>query len=875
MNLLRRVGRMSRREVVHRLRTALRTQAQRAAVRLTAPRWDRRQLRHVLHGPCLDAGARTLLARRDWKSLETRVRTAMRQRPSRFVLDPAQAALRARAIVDRWPQAPAEASRDADRILAGRYDLLGYADLALSPEPSTIDWHHDPVHSRTAPRRFWADVPFLDPECGDHKIIWELNRHQHFLRLGRALWLTRDVRYGGRIVAEVQSWMHANPPLVGTNWASMLELGFRSLSWVAGIHFLLGTECDASDADSKTAGTPWLLDMCLAIDRQLTHVEANLSYYFSPNTHLAGEALALYVAGMALPELARSSRWAACGRTVLLREVVAQIEPDGGHVERSTHYHRYMLDFYLLAWQTAVLGGDRDAAAVFRAAVDRLATFMRCVTDAHGRMPAIGDDDGGLLWPVTGRDPRDVRDSLSLAAVLLGRPDLADWDIPEEVYWLAPAALVAAAAAGAGPGASVAPVETGVFPESGFVTVRTNGGDHLVLDAGPHGFRNGGHAHADALSLTMSLSGRPLLVDPGTATYTMDPALRDRMRSSLLHNTVTFDGRSSARPAGPFRWMTVANARLEYCRGNRRLALARASHDGYAPLEHRRTVVYGCGGWLIVDEARATGTHHAEARWHFDPAWTVRVEGASVVRATEHGGGEAFLCVDAGALALIRGAADRSGGWVSPRYGALVPTTTAAVERSLGPGEAMFTWISGGPPPHGLQRLSPGDTGTLGATLEWDGVRIVTVLRPAGHQQPGEPLSGDGYRTDGCFLQYARGARGSSVALVDASRAEAEDSCFLSVVCDDVVPDLYAGFDGVTLDVCASRPPSALGISGGGAAQAERIVLNGVEIRTPAAAGGDAVTLRAADWPAAGGEQTTAETRRMWPGMPSAQPAAS
>ena len=42
----------------------------------------------------------------------------------------------------------------------------------------------DPVHARRVPRQFWSTVPYLDPECGDHKIIWELNRHQHWLVLG-------------------------------------------------------------------------------------------------------------------------------------------------------------------------------------------------------------------------------------------------------------------------------------------------------------------------------------------------------------------------------------------------------------------------------------------------------------------------------------------------------------------------------------------------------------------------------------------------------------------------------------------------------------------------------------------------------------------
>jgi hypothetical protein len=52
-----------------------------------------------------------------------------------------------------------------------------------------------PVHHRSAPRVSWAEVPYLDPAIGDHKIIWELNRHQYWLQLARAAWLTRDQRY--------------------------------------------------------------------------------------------------------------------------------------------------------------------------------------------------------------------------------------------------------------------------------------------------------------------------------------------------------------------------------------------------------------------------------------------------------------------------------------------------------------------------------------------------------------------------------------------------------------------------------------------------------------------------------------------------------
>jgi uncharacterized heparinase superfamily protein len=146
------------------------------------------------------------------------------------------------------------------------------------------------------------------------------------------------------------------------------------------------------------------VDLLAALDRQLTHVDHNLSLYFSPNTHLTGEALALYVAGAALPELAASTRWIDTGRGVLLTEIDRQIEADGGHAERSTHYHRYTLDFYVLALQTARRIGDQDAEERFREALERVVPFARAMADRQGRLPLIGDDDAGRLWPIAGRE---------------------------------------------------------------------------------------------------------------------------------------------------------------------------------------------------------------------------------------------------------------------------------------------------------------------------------------------------------------------------------------------------------------------------------------------------------------------------------------
>src|SRR5206468_4773432 len=99
------------------------------------------------------------------------------------------------------------------------------------------------------------------------------------------------------------------------------------------------------------------------------------------------------------------------------------------------------------------------------------------------------------------------------------------------------------------------------LPDTGYYVSRSSDGSHLVIDGGPHGYQNGGHAHADALSLTLRVRGVPLLVDPGTCCYTTSRTIRDRFRPTALHNTLALDGRPQSITRGPFHWSHVADAR--------------------------------------------------------------------------------------------------------------------------------------------------------------------------------------------------------------------------------------------------------------------------------------------------------------------------
>jgi hypothetical protein len=836
-----RLRHMTRDELSWRGRVAVRTRLQHVGARLRPPRWDRERLRRVLDRRVTDAAVRGAMEGGDWQAVHRALFRLLERRPSHFALDHSSAPALVAEVRERWPHAPADAAARADRMLAGRYDILGYQGLSFAPSGREVDWHLDPVHDRRAPAAFWADVPYLDAAIGDHKIIWEINRHQHWLPLGRALWLTEDARYGHAIVEQLESWLAANPPLVGINWASMLEIGLRALSWVWALHFLLAESRSRSGSRSERSESeepPWVVDMLVALDRQLTHVEQNLSHYFSPNTHLTGEALALYVVGVALPELAASERWITRGREILLREIDRQIHADGGHAEGSTHYHRYSLDIYLLALLTARREQDTEATARFADAVTRLAAFARGVADDRGMFPLIGDDDGGMLWPIMGRACRDVRDSLALAAVLLKQPDLAPWGIPEEVFWVGGRAAIDRAGL-VEPDRDTRPLRTKpnppsrLFPDSGYFVARDANGNHAVFDVGRHGYLNAGHAHADALALTLTLIHRPLLVDPGTSTY-VERTVRDRMRDTASHNTVTIDGRPQSIPADPFHWATRTDARLHASRHNPAFDWAEASHDGYAPLRHQRTLLRSSSGWLVVDEILGGGRHTANARWHFDPEWTVTADAPGRLRAMHADGACAWLLHDADTADLVRGDATAGLGWYAGVYGRLEPTWAARLTRARVAPFHVVTWI--GPAVDGsrpsLDRLvvaSDRGGAAVAARVSVDDRVSVFLLRP------GEPPWRDArsagtsdYRTDARLLHYStRAGALATLDVIDASDVSALHDGWLSLAADAPVGELHIGVEDRAMDLRAVEPPARLRLQGVILATLGAIRLNG------------------------------------------------
>ena len=682
------------------------------------PAWRRSDLARLLdrHAHPLVRDAQQACARGDYLAAHVALAHHFATRMPRWPIAAVRRDALTQEIRRRFPEAATQARDRADSILAGRIDLLGYRGLHLGHPPG---WHADVVNGRHAPRGYWATVPFLDPASGDHKVIWEVNRHQQFLTLGTAFWLTGDVRYRNGFIALLEDWLPANPPLDGTNWASMLELSFRALSWTYATEFF----CDGAAHDD----TPWLVDLLVALDRQLTHIAQNLSIYFSPNTHLSGEALALYAVSAAFPELRGSRTRVDRGRDILVREARRQVRTDGGHAELSSHYHRYSTDFYLLALLVARRTDD-PAAPWFEETLRAQSGYLRTIADDSGRLPHIGDDDGGLLFRFGPSDTSDAAATLSAAASALGDDTLAVRPAGPEVYWIL----------GEPPVVPHQPISPASWPsrllaETGYFVSRTRAG-HLVFDGGPHGFLNGGHAHADALAIVLTVGGEPLLIDPGTGTYTMDEAARNRFRSTAMHNTVTVDGRSLAEPRGPFHWNRQTDARMLVARSGVEGDFAVGTHDGYGFPQYRAVLTIPELGWLIVDHLAPRSTVRIDAWWHLAPAWTATTEET----------GFALLHSSGRRLALATTVQDRQivpSTW-SPEYGRIEPTMTLRTGVVATGCVALAAFVPSRPLENTAARLALAEVGTdessgwRGYTfsIAFDDEMLVTVAFPAEDQ---------------------------------------------------------------------------------------------------------------------------------------------
>ena len=561
-------------------------------------------------------------------------------------------------LISQWRQAAAVAQR-------GDVTLLGQTWPA---EHGVSHWHLDPVTGGTWPARAYCfDVPYRrERKLGDVKYVWELNRLQFLHPVAALAAHEHDDALAAFCLDEIESWIDANPPFRGVNWASGIELALRIVSLLV-VLGLIGTH-RASPAQRRK------IRSCFAAHAYW--LARYPSRHSSANNHLIAEAGALFLLGTLWPELGIGHR-AEEARAVLIAEIDRQFHDDGVGGEQSPTYTAFTLEWYLLCATVADRAGNPFPKRVAKRLGDA-GQFLRWITDEGGNCPRIGDDDEGRVLADEPAECGYVASVLGSISAMLNRPSLTPPRVTpslRNLYFGLPSPCPSG------------PKGAKTFSSGGYSVFRRRIAGRkamMVMDHGPLGHLSiAAHGHADALALWLHIGDQPVLVDAGTYLYHSGGSWRDSFRGTGLHNTLRLDGQDSSRIAGPFNWSSKARCELVAWKKTPEETSARARHDGYRQshgLLHERHLISHADGFTVRDALIADRTatlkrsvRSVEIAFLVHPDLDVAIDGAT---ATIARGDEALLRISGRGglgLTLCEGANEVTLGCYSDRFGSLRP----------------------------------------------------------------------------------------------------------------------------------------------------------------------------------------------------------
>lgn len=513
-------------------------------------------------------------------------------------------AMELRGLADRVPGLRERALARAEKILSGRCEVFG-REVSLE----------DPRVWRRDPHTGWLFAGSLQrpglpaPGSGDPKRVWALARADWAIALAQGAWLCpeRASEFGEKFVQLTDSLLVEALAGEGIHSASAMEVSLRAMNLALALAMFRG---------NPALGGRFLLRTLRALTEHAAFAHAHLEDSGAvPNNHLIAGWVGLLNVAALFPELPGARTWRANAVEGLAREFPKQVLADGMGFEGSTGYHRLLLELGILALLAARAMGD-GLAATLSPVLARMGLASRHMLHAGGLAPQVGDHDSGRAFAFTDRRPLELGYLAPLCAALFhdARAKSPTSAFPDEAAWLLGRAgfeafEVLAPTGGAG---SVSLCDFGL-------AVLRRGQASLSLRAGSTGQRGvGGHGHNDALSIELYLAGKPVIVDCGTWTYLGDPAGRDRFRGTAMHATVQVDGaeQSPIPPGRPFALPDRARAKLCELHRGEDFDRASASHQGYAPVLHRREVLLADGAALIVDDLCGPGLHQLASRFH-------------------------------------------------------------------------------------------------------------------------------------------------------------------------------------------------------------------------------------------------------------------
>lgn len=426
------------------------------------------------------------------------------------------------------------------------------------------------------PKAFSYDLDYKQrDELGDARTRWEKDRHFDWTLLAKAYYVTREERYFAELSEKVEEWCRDNAFLHGIAWTSAMEMAIRSVNWMFALAFIQKSGRDIAR----------LKNGIINITDYLTK---HYSRFSSANNHLLVEATAIGMAGYALGH----RPWQELAVKILSEELMSQNYEDGVNKELSLHYQTFGMEAYCLMIHAMRVNGDEIPCGW----IEMLRKQGEYVAHCCWREQAVmefGDDDEGKIIDLKGGEWHNFNYILQFVSLLTKCRFSSFKDAEENISWLFGDDEIKSMFA-----LPLYNNKVSKCYKTGGNTFMRDCSDRVLIgiDHAELGFGSiAAHGHADALSVQMMVDGKAILADPGTYIYHCNLSMRNEFRKTINHNTVALLDDSGmaidqSQMLGAFLWGKRAHCTLENWKTVPSHDALTASHDGYAPFRHKRTV---------------------------------------------------------------------------------------------------------------------------------------------------------------------------------------------------------------------------------------------------------------------------------------------
>lgn len=439
-----------------------------------------------------------------------------------------------------------------------------------------INWNRDYKSGYT-----WR-VDYIDekestslPAGADVKTVWELGRLEFVLQLALAALVFKDKReaYISEFKNVVLDFMCSNPVGVGANWVLPMETAIRSVNLLLALDII--KQIDKTSVISKDVSDFFAVQIYKSGKFIFDNLEKNIKLKGSNANHYYSNVIGLlYISGY-LNEYKEAKMWYRFAKKEFEKESILQFFEDGGNIEASTAYHRFMTEMMVLG-AAIIKRKGRNLAESIKDRIVRATYFLNIVTKKNGNIVQLGDNDSGrIINPVMygemllNCEAEDKYKNLQGYCAVYGDGEvffdennlnalstirfanglfcdvaLADGDLRnfetslieaiagrkvksvENIYDYKQkiSGLSTSIEAGYSKEFNLeferkGKREWGYFPDFGLFFVKDEALDFYVYTGGQNGRKRNGHSHNDLLHCEVSIDGEDKIFDKGTYVY--------------------------------------------------------------------------------------------------------------------------------------------------------------------------------------------------------------------------------------------------------------------------------------------------------------------------------------------------------------------